>query len=431
MPSMPSWADAPAAPPPPPVAPLPVVAGWGVARAPDGMPYWYNAATWETSWVPPAEPASAARAAGAVAVPFPQLPREGAGRVVFGGAAEAFRELSNVAEGFAVAVNGVEWPSAEHFFQAQKFPHLPTVAEVIRTGIASPLSVLSFARELDALKRPDWEAVEMQVMEAALRAKFSQHESLARLLVYTHPHQLVESGPPLARACPALALPPGVLPTPQPLFFACAPVPLAPLPPGVLPPPYAHPALAPGPAAAPAARKRAPVPVSTESVGSSTWRRVLCDTGHCYFYDTQTGRVAWALPPGVDYGAAAAETPLQPAQTPARGDGDSDGPGAAAEKRAREGAEGDEEEPAAKARRVEEEARQREEAEQEHQRCVETFKEMLREVGVAPFSQWDKELPKFVFDKRCSVLPPSERRAVFESGTRRCCGRSSRSWGRG
>eukprot|EP00727_Mastigamoeba_balamuthi_P000759 m51a1_g10680 hypothetical protein (421) ;mRNA; r:75737-84216 len=195
MSSMPSWADAPAAPPPPPVAPLPVVAGWGVARAPDGMPYWYNAATWETSWVPPAEPASAARAAGAVAVPFPQLPREGAGRVVFGGAAEAFRELSNVAEGFAVAVNGVEWPSAEHFFQAQKFPHLPTVAEVIRTGIASPLSVLSFARELDALKRPDWEAVEMQVMEAALRAKFSQHESLARLLVYTHPHQLVESGP--------------------------------------------------------------------------------------------------------------------------------------------------------------------------------------------------------------------------------------------
>eukprot|EP00727_Mastigamoeba_balamuthi_P000757 m51a1_g10679 hypothetical protein (599) ;mRNA; r:73168-75437 len=223
---------------------------------------------------------------------------------------------------------------------------------------------------------------------------------------------------PLARACPALALPPGVLPTPQPLFFACAPVPLAPLPPGVLPPPYAHPAIAPGPAAAPAARKRAPVPVSTESVGSSTWRRVLCDTGHCYFYDTQTGRVAWALPPGVDYGAAAAETPLQPAQTPARGDGDSDGPGAAAEKRAREGAEGDEEEPAAKARRVEEEARQREEAEQEHQRCVETFKEMLREVGVAPFSQWDKELPKFVFDKRCSVLPPSERRAVFESFVR-------------
>ncbi|XP_022776500.1 pre-mRNA-processing protein 40C isoform X2 [Durio zibethinus] len=47
--------------------------------------------------------------------------------------------------------------------------------------------------------------------------------------------------------------------------------------------------------------------------------------------------------------------------------------------------------------------------------CVMQFKEMLKERGVAPFSKWEKELPKIVFDPRFKAIPShSARRSLFE-----------------
>ncbi|KAK2972597.1 hypothetical protein RJ640_007066 [Escallonia rubra] len=47
--------------------------------------------------------------------------------------------------------------------------------------------------------------------------------------------------------------------------------------------------------------------------------------------------------------------------------------------------------------------------------CIIQFKEMLKERGVAPFSKWEKELPKIVFDPRFKAIPNySARRTLFE-----------------
>ncbi|XP_039007003.1 pre-mRNA-processing protein 40C-like isoform X2 [Hibiscus syriacus] len=47
--------------------------------------------------------------------------------------------------------------------------------------------------------------------------------------------------------------------------------------------------------------------------------------------------------------------------------------------------------------------------------CIMQFKEMLKERGVAPFSKWEKELPKIVFDPRFKAIPThSARRSLFE-----------------
>nr|XP_007131664.1 hypothetical protein PHAVU_011G031500g [Phaseolus vulgaris]ESW03658.1 hypothetical protein PHAVU_011G031500g [Phaseolus vulgaris] len=47
--------------------------------------------------------------------------------------------------------------------------------------------------------------------------------------------------------------------------------------------------------------------------------------------------------------------------------------------------------------------------------CIIQFKEMLKERGVAPFSKWEKELPKIVFDPRFKAIPSySARRSLFE-----------------
>ncbi|RAL54617.1 hypothetical protein DM860_001745 [Cuscuta australis] len=47
--------------------------------------------------------------------------------------------------------------------------------------------------------------------------------------------------------------------------------------------------------------------------------------------------------------------------------------------------------------------------------CIIQFKMMLKERGVAPFSKWEKELPKILFDPRFKAIPSySERKAIFE-----------------
>ncbi|GBG69078.1 hypothetical protein CBR_g3777 [Chara braunii] len=47
--------------------------------------------------------------------------------------------------------------------------------------------------------------------------------------------------------------------------------------------------------------------------------------------------------------------------------------------------------------------------------CANRFKEMLKEKGVAPFSKWDKELPKIIFDPRFKAIAShSERRSLFD-----------------
>ncbi|KAK7258065.1 hypothetical protein RIF29_32476 [Crotalaria pallida] len=59
-------------------------------------------------------------------------------------------------------------------------------------------------------------------------------------------------------------------------------------------------------------------------------------------------------------------------------------------------------------------------SEEEHsgpskEECIIQFKEMLKERGVAPFSKWEKELPKIVFDPRFKSIPSySARRSLFE-----------------
>ncbi|XP_052133709.1 pre-mRNA-processing protein 40C isoform X1 [Oryza glaberrima] len=51
--------------------------------------------------------------------------------------------------------------------------------------------------------------------------------------------------------------------------------------------------------------------------------------------------------------------------------------------------------------------------------CTRQFKEMLKERGVLPFSKWEKELPKIVFDPRFKAIPShSRRRSTFEQYVR-------------
>ncbi len=92
-------------------------------------------------------------------------------------------------------IDGVTWPSVEHFFQAQKFPGPAFVAyrERIRTSPDPQLAkALGQTREIPI--RSDWEAVKEQVMLRAVRQKF-RDPALRRLLLETGNRPLREASP--------------------------------------------------------------------------------------------------------------------------------------------------------------------------------------------------------------------------------------------
>ncbi len=99
----------------------------------------------------------------------------------------AYGEFSNFSP-HAVELDGERWPTTEHYFQAMKFTQ-PEARARIREA-ATPGLAKQLGRRPGL--RPDWESVKDAVMLTALRAKFTQHPKLRRLLLGTKDARLVE-----------------------------------------------------------------------------------------------------------------------------------------------------------------------------------------------------------------------------------------------
>ncbi len=98
--------------------------------------------------------------------------------------------LSNYAQ-VPIIVDGVLWPSIEHFFQAQKFNDA-ALRELIR-GSDSPSEAKRLAWSLDeTLVRGDWPVVRRRIMAQALEMKFEQHPEAASALEMVWPMPVYE-----------------------------------------------------------------------------------------------------------------------------------------------------------------------------------------------------------------------------------------------
>jgi N-glycosidase YbiA len=98
-------------------------------------------------------------------------------------------EFSNFAH-FAVRLKGLEWPTTEHYFQAQKFAGTPREEEI--RLVKSPGRAAKMGRDRSFPLRADWEAVKDDVMREAVLAKFTQHPQLRNLLLSTGDAEIVE-----------------------------------------------------------------------------------------------------------------------------------------------------------------------------------------------------------------------------------------------
>ena len=102
---------------------------------------------------------------------------------------EPFGEFSNFAP-FPIRLRGREWPTTEHYFQAQKFAGTDREHKIRKArtpGVAARLG-----RDRAVSLRKDWEAVKLGVMREAVLAKFTQHSELRGKLLATGDAVLVE-----------------------------------------------------------------------------------------------------------------------------------------------------------------------------------------------------------------------------------------------
>jgi ribA/ribD-fused uncharacterized protein len=82
------------------------------------------------------------------------------------------------------------WPTSEHYFQAKKFEGEPDEEEIRLSD--SPNSAAKMGRQRTRPLRVDWEQVKDDVMYTALKAKFTQNQSIRIKLIETEDAEIVE-----------------------------------------------------------------------------------------------------------------------------------------------------------------------------------------------------------------------------------------------
>jgi len=87
-------------------------------------------------------------------------------------------------------LDGLRWPTSEHYFQAQKFEGTP-YAEQIRQA-PTPKQAANLGRSRFHPLRPDWNDVKDDVMRRAVLAKFRAHYPILAVLLSTEDEQIIE-----------------------------------------------------------------------------------------------------------------------------------------------------------------------------------------------------------------------------------------------
>jgi ribA/ribD-fused uncharacterized protein len=90
-------------------------------------------------------------------------------------------------------LDGKEWPTSEHYFQAQKFAGTPHEEAVRRA--ARPMKAAEMGRERSRPLRRDWEQVKDDVMRRAVLRKFETHDDIRAVLLSTGDEEIVENAP--------------------------------------------------------------------------------------------------------------------------------------------------------------------------------------------------------------------------------------------
>lgn len=116
--------------------------------------------------------------------------------VAFRKTTEAFGGLSNMCAGYSLNINGIIIKSAEHLYQAMRFPVNPEIqAEILEEY--SPMTAKMLSKKYAAkYTRPDWDKARFAIMKWVLEIKLSQNwNTFSSLLLETGDKPIVELTP--------------------------------------------------------------------------------------------------------------------------------------------------------------------------------------------------------------------------------------------
>jgi len=113
--------------------------------------------------------------------------------VVFCKVNEPYGGFSNMAPGFPLWFEGLDYRTSEHLYQSLRFPQHPLVQERIRNN-PSPMGAKMSTRPFRAThSRSDWEEICVEVMRFCLRLKLNSYRtSFGGLLLSTGDKPIVE-----------------------------------------------------------------------------------------------------------------------------------------------------------------------------------------------------------------------------------------------
>jgi N-glycosidase YbiA len=100
--------------------------------------------------------------------------------------------LSNFSR-HGVELDGIYWPTVEHYFQAQKFPDTEQARLIQRAR--TPGQAKELGRSRDVPLRSDWEQVKDEIMRKAVLRKFETHADARAVLLSTGDEELIENAP--------------------------------------------------------------------------------------------------------------------------------------------------------------------------------------------------------------------------------------------
>lgn len=105
-----------------------------------------------------------------------------------------YYELTNFScNGALTDLDGVKYPSAEHYYQCQKLEDHPNEFTAA-LKIVNPIDMRHYVRATE-IKPKDWEDIKELVMKRALFFKFSQSIHLTDLLLSTRGRELIKNCP--------------------------------------------------------------------------------------------------------------------------------------------------------------------------------------------------------------------------------------------
>ncbi len=102
-------------------------------------------------------------------------------------------ELLSSYSAHSFKLDKAEWPSVEHYFQAMKFAETaPDYCEKIRQA-KTPKQAQKLGRTRFKKINPEWRKLRRVIMTRALYTKCHQYPNVARRLLDTEDHKIVES----------------------------------------------------------------------------------------------------------------------------------------------------------------------------------------------------------------------------------------------